>query len=79
MRPETLPPHLTTRQAAAEINRLLAEHGSPRTVSRLTLVDWRVDGKGPRYRKISDRFIEYHPQDVAAFVQEYYFGARVPA
>jgi hypothetical protein len=79
MRPDTLPPHLTTPQAAAEINRLLTERGSTRRTTVGTLKDWRMDGKGPRYRRISNWFIEYHPGDLAAFVDEYYFGARVPA
>lgn len=68
----TTPAPLNTRQAAAEINRLLAAAGSPRQVAYRTLVDWRLDGRGPRYRRVSGWFVEYDVDVLRDWVENRY-------
>lgn len=34
-----------------------------------TLANWRHLGKGPKWRRIGQRFVRYHRQDLAAFVE----------
>jgi hypothetical protein len=70
MRPDAL----NTTQAAEEINRLAADAGSPRRVRPATVRDWRTDGKGPRYRKVSRWFVEYDPEDLRDWTREVYLG-----
>ena len=37
-------------------------------VSRITLANWRHEGKGPRFRKIGERMVRYLRADVIAFI-----------
>jgi len=37
-------------------------------VSRITLANWRCEGKGPRFRKIGERMVRYLRADVIAFI-----------
>lgn len=38
-------------------------------ISTVTLCNWRVTGKGPRYRKIGQRAVRYLRADVEAFIE----------
>lgn len=68
------PEKLNTVQAADEINRIAAAHGSPRRVQPATVRDWRMDRKGPAYAKVSNYFVEYDPDVLAAWTRQVYLG-----
>src|SRR3954471_6412974 len=63
------PTGLDTNEAAAELNRLAADMGVPLTVAPLTLKDWRADGKGPRYWRVSRKFVRYAPAELARYAR----------
>jgi hypothetical protein len=65
---------LNTKEAAAAINRTAERHGSPRRVRPDTLRDWRLDRKGPPYRKVSGWFVEYDRDALTAWTVRDYLG-----
>lgn len=66
------PARVNTRGAAARINQLAAELGSPRRVTPATVRDWRTDRKGPAYHKVSGYFVEYDVEEIDRWVREQY-------
>jgi hypothetical protein len=65
---------LNTAEAAARINRLAELHGSRRRVRPNTVRDWRTDGRGPAYRKVSRWFVEYDAAELRAWTLAVYLG-----
>jgi hypothetical protein len=73
---------LNTEEATAEINRMLADAGSSRTVAANTVRDWRKArwARGPRFHRVgtAGRYVEYDVDDLATFVRDY-LGTATPA
>lgn len=38
-------------------------------LSERTLADWRLDGRGPRFVRISRRAVVYRPEDIDAWLE----------
>jgi hypothetical protein len=54
------------------------EHRRSRRQDQPPSRDWRTDGKGPAYRKISGWFVEYDPAELERFVRDEYLADRWP-